>query len=146
MEQEHTYNVPTRLGLGTGNSGSVNSSGGCSGVCARHRLWIRISSMYLASFPGRAGEGKTAWYCLRMRGCPTICGGQDLYVYSPCNVGRYITCTLPHIVSRFNTIKMAECVSSFDQGLTLALQRVGEGRLTLKEEQMSAIRHVLHML
>ena len=37
---------------------------------------------------------------------------------------------------------MAECVSSFDQGLTLALQRVGKGHLTLKEEQISAIRHV----
>ena len=53
----------------------------------------------IASFPGRAGEGKNG-DCLRMRGCPTICGGQDLYVYSPCNVGRYITCTLPHTVSR----------------------------------------------
>ena len=37
---------------------------------------------------------------------------------------------------------MAECVSGFDQGLTLALQRVGKGHLTLKEEQISAIRHV----
>ena len=35
------------------------------------------------------------------------------------------------------TIKMVECVSSFDQGLTLALQRVGGGRLTLKEEQIA---------
>ena len=104
---------------------------GCGVVCK--------SRSALASFPGRAGEGKTAWYRLFAHAwLPHDCGGQDLYVYSPCNVGRYITCTLPHIV--------AECVSSFDQGLTLALQRVGEGRLTLKEEQISAIRHVLHML
>ena len=30
--------------------------------------------------------------------------------------------------------------------LMLALQRVGKGHLTLKEEQISALRHVLHML
>ena len=44
----------------------------------------------------------------------------------------------------YSVAPMAECVSSFDQRLRLALQRVGEGRLTLKEEQISAIRHVLH--
>ena len=50
--------------------------------------------------PCGGGKKRPGIDCLRMRGCPTICGGQDLYVYSPCNVGRYITCTLPHIVSR----------------------------------------------
>ena len=110
-------------------------------VCRQQLIFSKeksLSSLSLVPRPRGGGKKRPGIDCLRMRGYPTICGGQDLYVYSPCNVGRYITCTLPHIV--------AGCVSSFNQGLTLALQRVGEGRLTLKEEQISAIRHVLHML
>ena len=115
------------------NSFCFPVTGASSTFCMRLRSFA-WSKDFTSLVPRPCGGGKKT-DCLRMRGCPTICGGQDLYVYSPCNVGRYITCTLPHIVA-----------SSFDQGLTLTLQRVGEGRLTLKEEQISAIRHVLHML
>ena len=105
-----------------------------------------LSNCRVSLVPRPCGGGKRPGIdCLRMRGCPTICGGQDLYVYSPCNVGRYIYVHTPaYSVARI--YQMAECVSSFDQGLTLALQRVGKGHLMLKEEQISAIRHVLHML
>ena len=35
---------------------------------------------------------------------------------------------------------MANCVPAFEQGLAFALQKVGKGHLTLKKEQVSAIR------
>ena len=84
--------------------------------------------MTLASFPGRfVGGGKTAWYrlfvifryTLRTRSFTA-----GLQASAVCN-------------------KLANCMSCaccVEQRLAFALQKVGKGRLTLKKEQLSAIR------
>ena len=73
------------------------------GALSRSYCVLFTHKTSLVPRPCGGGKKRPGIDCLRMRGCPTICGGQDLYVYSPCNVGRYITCTLPHIVSRVRT-------------------------------------------
>ena len=73
---------------------------------------------------------------------PTIRGVSDLYVNSPCNFPLYFTHTLVYCGPAVCN-KLANCMSSaccVEQRLAFALQKVGKGRLTLKKEQLSAIR------
>ena len=84
-------------------------------------------------FPGRfVGGGKTV-----------VCACTEYPVsdLSPCNFPLYFTHTLVYCgfagVSSFNCMSCACCV---EYPLAFALQKVGKGRLTLKKEQLSAIR------
>ena len=56
-----------------------------------------------------------------------------MYVNSPCNFTLYFTHPLVYC-------GLVSCACCVEQRLAFALQKVGKGRLTLKEEQLSAIR------
>ena len=90
---------------------------------------------------GRRKNGRVSIVCACAE-YPTIRGVSDLYVNSPCNFPLYFTytlvyCWLADVSSLANCMSCACCV---EQRLAFALQKVGKGRLTLKKEQLSAIR------
>ena len=68
---------------------------------------------------------------------PTIRGISDLYVNSPCNFPLYFTHTLIYLQTSAVCNKLANCMSCaccVEQRLAFALQKVGKGRLMLKEQ------------